>query len=98
MVEPEQEAGVESGNLQQGDNITLPFSEAGACLGVNAQYGLRQQIIDGALGLTRCEDGDNAPWKLDHGKSHNQSFVKLGINCFLHSWFVCQLCKTLPPP
>ena len=97
-VETKQETGVVGRNLKQRHLVVLSLAEGGACLGVNAQYGLRQQIIDGALSLTRCEDGDNAPWKLDHGKSRNQSFVKLGINCFLHSWFVCQLCKTLPPP
>ena len=63
MVEPEQEAGVESGNLQQGDNITLPFSEAGACLGVNAYDAELLQIADRLIGLLSRENSDDSPPK-----------------------------------
>ena len=70
-IESEQEADFVGGNLQERHLIEPSAPKRRSRLGVDAEKGLRQQEIDGSLGLAFTENDNDATAKLRNGQFGN---------------------------
>ena len=83
-MQPEQEARVAIGYLQQAHLVLLSTVKRGFGLGVYAQNVARQKVIHSLLGLASGDNGDYSPRELNQWQIGYTLFIKLAIYLFSH--------------